>query len=890
MSGKRKSGAPSDFKRIKAKVGKKALKPANVTDTSFRAASVSVRSQTVDFSATSSDKLVSARGRSVHELTTQLHHPAAAVRTSAIRGLGSIVVATDTEFLKAHLSNLLPAVAKCCVDEDESVRQLGLTVLRDVLTRTANECGPFLPLLTAYVTSALNSLDRATRLDGSRAVEILSTVLPSLMDVEVILPAFSGLLSDHSQQHSRRSADVPNKRKKTGSEAERYTILQSLVSLLRAIPDKQDSMRDASGTMADAKPDLTFVSGGRTVNALHIVRHRERSVRPIKNMDELVGFTETHQLSSQGKRSEHEGLSVAVATDLITKLRNILVEITQRGNHEGSRRGLFLGAVDVEELSLLMASIDLFWNSFCQDMLRQSGDAAHELRQVFTSLLSLILESFPVYPQNPSKELAPKYNVLNADICATLMDVGGHLAPESKGVGDWTKRVLDYLLPRLENDTLASTEEENPLTGPSSTVVDIVARLLLLKHFASEFTLTEKTRQMVMKKVCAVFFSDKDMNADMMRSAASRSAALLVMAVLSHENFLFGDNNSPFATSLTMAVKILPYYLKAWSDDYLSTSKAVISALHNIARRLDMESSSTQDILASLREGLVVVFAAPKRIKGKKLPLTSAAPIFEQYPEEMQRLVLGLLVMLRSSTDEITNGLGYMCVRCGNATSAVSPAIADAALYSMHSIRRSMPMQAYLSFVIRSIGIVNALPKRKKKDIPDKNGGATTGSSVETKNPEELVDNDSSPVQEIRLSDTPVDLQSVKASEASVIRATRFLVLCGSEKVLPMITPVLKEWLEAICPNSGFNVTEKMIRFRAASAIIAMMSLDIQSSSMDIGGEFVTPTSIFDFTPELAGDAATAVCNAFLLCSTRSRAEKDSLDVFDYILQPMLVS
>ena len=47
-STKRKTSSQQpDFKRIKAKVGKRALKPANETDTTFRAASLRVSGQAV---------------------------------------------------------------------------------------------------------------------------------------------------------------------------------------------------------------------------------------------------------------------------------------------------------------------------------------------------------------------------------------------------------------------------------------------------------------------------------------------------------------------------------------------------------------------------------------------------------------------------------------------------------------------------------------------------------------------------------------------------------------------------------------------------------------------------------------------------------------------------
>lgn len=876
---KRKSNAPSDFKRIKAKVGKRAPKPANDTNTSFRSASVSVRSQAVDLSSGDGKLLVSARGRSLHELTTQLNHPAAAVRTSAIRGLGN-VVDTHSDFLKAHLSALLPAIAKCCVDEEDVVRQLGLSVLRDVLTRTSKEnvMRPFVALLTAYATSALNSLDRSTRLDGGRTVEVLSTALPSLMSsqVEVLLPAFVGLLSDHSL-HSRRSGTTPNKRKKKGDEGGRYAILQALVTLLRTIPEKQLALSNCAESMT---PDLTFVPGGRTVNALLVPRQHKRSVRPIHNVKEM----EDDLGSVHGEELPRKGLSVGTVADLISKLHGIVVEVSQRDGTEG-RDGSYLSAADVEELALLVEAVRLFWNAFCRDMLHQaSGDkssGAKGLRQVFMSLLSLLLELFPVRQQNPSADVAMKYALLNADLCATLMDIGGYLSTEAKAL-DWTRRVLEYLLPRLKNGA-----EFQSLDGTSSTAVDVIARLLLLRHDPVGFTLPEKTRCMVLERVCDAFFLDNDLDSDEARSASSRRAALLIVAMIRNENFELALCKSPFTSILQAAVKTLPFYLQAWRGDFIPESRAVLSALHDISRRLELECPSTQDIILCLRNGLVMVFCARRKVTRQKVDQASSSTVFEQYPQEMQRLALGLLVMLQAPSDETTSGLSYMCAQSDSCKGALSPTIADAVLNAVHYIRHSMSMQAYLQFVISSIGITSIPAKRKEKrgqTASDLEGDARTASETEAKCAEGR-----STSLEARSSEVQINIESVKAKDAFVLRATRSLILCGSAKVLPMITPVLKDWMAGMCRSSGLSPTQVAIRFRSASAIVAMLILDIQSSCVEIGSKDRSAPSIVDVAPDLGQNLVGAVCDAFFLCFSRSGPENDSLDAFDCLMQPVLV-
>ena len=764
-SGKKRKAENTDFKRIKAKVGKRAVKPANVTDTRFKSASVSVKNQAVKFSSLNS-KLVSERGHSIQDLTTQLNHPATAVRVSAIRGLAN-VVESHSESLKAHLSVLLPAVAKCCVDEDGDVRQLGLSVLRNILANENEQVlRPFLPLLTAYVTSALNSLDKSTRLDGGQAVDILSTSLPALMgsQAQILLPAFVALLSDYSHSHQRQSDSVAKKRKKSSDTTEnrRFTILRSLVALLRTV--REENREIESDSMKAAKPDFVFVPGGRTVNALLVAGRKQQFVRPIKSINDLSSFAE----GSIGiDTTEKGGVSVSVATDIISKLRDIFIELSQRGGTEVTTGRVSLTATDAEELSLLNEAVGISWKAFARNMIRQATDpkSVEGLRKLFITVLSFMLESFPVQPQGNQTASAAKCSLLNADMCVTFMDIGSFLDVDSKGL-NWTKIVLDYLLPRLDSDASFSIQGD--------TIIDVLSRLLMLKHGPVNFTLADKTRCKILKKICALYFAG-DVKPDMAQLAASRRAALLIIEILKNENFVIRDD-SPFNEALRLALKSLPFYLQSWRGNFKGESTAVLSALHDVARRLDLEKESSEDIVGCLRNGVTVICEDRKRVKGEK---GSHSTIFELYSEEMQRKTLGLLVMVRVPSGATMNGLSDICARCSDigTEGVVSPAIADAIMHAVHSVRRTISMQAYLSFIVASTGMTQLKRKKNQNRRIDVN-------------PEDECEAREQPPTEVVF-----DLEMIKASEAPVLRAARYIVLSGSSKTLPMIQPVLHGWL-----------------------------------------------------------------------------------------------
>eukprot|EP00804_Cyclotella_cryptica_P001343 CCRYP_014109-RA/>CCRYP_014109-RA protein AED:0.27 eAED:0.27 QI:0/-1/0/1/-1/1/1/0/1182 len=235
---KSKHQPAKDFaKRPRAKVGKRAPAKLNATDTSFKTSSVAVRSQAISLdknaaktqggvrsSLASRMEMQSSRGNALSTLQTSLRHHAAAVRCSGLKGIRDAVQSLagkedgtkskdddDVEVLnlgisvlEANLPSLLPNMCRCWLDEDGDVRKLAIHLFGDIIndlsvqSRITNIGGaaishlmclvPFVPILCAYASSALNSLDRSIRKDGSLIVGMMASCTAN--------PSFSLLRED----------------------------------------------------------------------------------------------------------------------------------------------------------------------------------------------------------------------------------------------------------------------------------------------------------------------------------------------------------------------------------------------------------------------------------------------------------------------------------------------------------------------------------------------------------------------------------------------------------------------------------------------------------------------------------------------------------------------
>jgi hypothetical protein len=118
-----------------------------------------------------------------------------------------------------------------------------------------------------------------------------------------------------------------------------------------------------------------------------------------------------------------------------------------------------------------------------------------------------------------------------------------------------------------------------------------------------------------------------------------------------NENFGLVLVKGPFTLILQTAAKASPFYLQAWRSDFIPRSRAVLSALHDVSRRLASDCPATQDTIQCPRNGLVVVFCTPRKMTYQKADRQSSSPFFKEYQQEMQGLALVLLVMLQAPSE-----------------------------------------------------------------------------------------------------------------------------------------------------------------------------------------------------------------------------------------------
>jgi hypothetical protein len=653
------------------------LKPANVTDTSFRAASLHVAGQILDRgnSTSSSGDILSSRGRTLLELTSQLGHPAAAVRLSAMKGLQN-VVSSQKQSLRTHLSILVPTCSKSCVDEDADVRQVGLAVLSDLVTsQDETTLRPFTSLLVAYATSALHSLDAPMRMDGARAVLTMARFIPSLMapHQNKLLPPYISLLGDRTM----------------AKQAEE--ILQSLLTLLKTKQVNTKHSHDAAHDDND-DPDLVILENGRSCPALMLPGRKTGHSNPLlERISELPSLDrlDSWNMTTKGISNTIDQESDESTThDLLEKLRDVLVEATGQG--EDVVVATTEAAMSMNKVSLVVQAIRWMWNLHAASLVAASRNSPSQVEKLGQQILQMLLEIFPITQEDVRSSDHIRIDSINADLCTTVMNMASSLP--SSAECEWIEPLCSYLLPRLEKLAINQT---------TSAALDVFGALLLLR---GDETLATNSLDML-ERLRIIFFEEDD-NVELARSPAGRKVALLMSDILKEHDYCMDDKmNQELKTVLTQILQRLPSYLIAWSGDFLFETNAIVSLLHNVVRRIDDKEDA---LLVSMRTSLSGIVSL-KKAKAKTRERTA----FENYGVALQRQFLGLLVMVESPSEEIITGLGTICARCSLKLDApvVSETIADSIVDSLHLIRKTLSMQSYLGFLISSTGIANTIKK-----------------------------------------------------------------------------------------------------------------------------------------------------------------------------------
>ncbi|KAL9183677.1 hypothetical protein ACHAXT_004533 [Thalassiosira profunda] len=484
-----------------------------------------------------------------------------------------------------------------------------------------------------------------------------------------------------------------------------------------------------------------------------------------------------------------------------------------------------------------------------QDM----GECIHAYHATAGKALSTLIEAFPICPMDPIA--LPRYELTNAGMCSTLAELGGDNASEnSRGISSqWVDSVFSYVLPRL----ISTGEVEDDTTGEgakaegvaTNVLLKVVSKLLLprdggagessqsyllnspekrhelLDAFAEAFfpkILFPSKRERETQKVNQVYTSvdvpEREQRIKRLASTTMGQTAAMLLSVFINRSAsgLVDPNSDEDRTDpvlLLQMVSVLPLYLTSWEGRLPNETGAVLASLVALVRQWpgaleendDAEGASSlikehmNYLCLGLRYSLEELFRSKKR----------KPSIFERLPEQVQKLCVGLIGLLKCPSPALAKSLSTICSRplaSRKATeddTAISESMCHYIMETMHSLRKTVPMPVYLTFLIDSCG-----PK--------------------------ALDTSTDPFSEC-----------VFSSDGSIAQLARFLTTsCDqpSTKVLPMISPVLQKWMAASSASDD-AVLQRLVQSRAAVSILAAFTLDEVLSHTALQGDtdFVAP-------------------------------------------------
>ena len=886
----RKTHIPSDFKRLKAKVGKRAPQKANVTETKFKTASVQVKSQTINATtdpdndeALNRKEIITSKGKHLSQLLAQLNHPSPSVRISSLQGMKDATKSTPDAVIFNHLAALIPSLSKSMVDDDFKVRKLARIIFQDVIIRIGTNHAkekmiPFLPLSLAYVASALHSLDQDVRYDGSIALEIVCTHFRSELKKEkevrsllTTIPSYVTLFDDVSggvASVARRgigdigSTSISNakntskKKQKSKSGAKSKTseksisILRSFIAVLKATTlrgndevdvDKAWSLNDDTmkrlhpngATLLPSlnKPNLRFLHGGVASNAIvwkndsmkSICKYNCKSIYDLGSIANKI-----NQLKS--KTQSEKAINIKTQIDLLSRLRNRIVELSQEGNYED---GLSISSNHIHDLSLLVASLRLLWN--CHPRYFDKEDEAKikfvsydgktnewkKFKKTANLLLKLLIETFPVRDPSGNAANNHKYNLLNASLCCAISELGSVLDQSSNNRDDtkvqsqWVDHIFSYLLPKLREDNSDVHKETMERNKPNSKVTLMkVVEQLLLRHESGVYFLENKTKHLeLISTFASVFFSDRIKPTESLcRSLEGRRAVYILLALISeHYRGAWVEHLSEYWNVLSNMATSLPLYLIMWRDSYQKESSLVLSTLLSIARRHNATSTDDTSNLSSfcftIRDSLMDLFASDQDLS-----------VFEGYTSlSTQKLAISIMGVLQNPSDQLVSSFAQICSRFhSNNEANLDQDIVDDIMNVMYTIRSTVGFESYVSFLIESTNLNMYIGK-----VQDET--------------EEICNNSSC------------------FHDLALAMSSRYmcLLLNEDERIISILTPKFIQWLEESSKLDG------LLKARAAIIYIVCWSIHYTQNQK----------CYFTLSPVLKTSISNAITDSFLTSS-----------------------
>ncbi|TFK77025.1 hypothetical protein BDN72DRAFT_753619 [Pluteus cervinus] len=167
----------ADFSKAKLKLGKGKKTPSNVIDTSFKARSIALPTQSITTSKDTREP-TTKRNLSFDDLLAHLKHYNANTRKEAFIGLRELFE-EHWDTLSLKLPPLVNACARIIGDEDAGVRRALADFFKWLFPRIPQEdLVPHSPTLLLFTTSAQTHIFPEIRIDAIRFLDILLEAIP----------------------------------------------------------------------------------------------------------------------------------------------------------------------------------------------------------------------------------------------------------------------------------------------------------------------------------------------------------------------------------------------------------------------------------------------------------------------------------------------------------------------------------------------------------------------------------------------------------------------------------------------------------------------------------------------------------------------------------------
>ncbi|XP_047136384.1 testis-expressed protein 10 homolog isoform X1 [Hydra vulgaris] len=252
VKSKKKKEKTADFNKVKFKVGKHKPRGGNVTDTSFRTATINISAQ-LEVRNVPTNK----RNLSLKDLLNQVNHYNATIRHEAMLGMLDLFQ-SHPKVMHEQLSVWIPKVFERLSDTDSVVRHsLFICVKYAMNIFEENEIVPFYKIMIAYICCGMTHINEGVQLDSLNILDILLTKFPEAFIPfwKKVLTNFMDLISKQSSKQTSASQSVRGTKVKTkgremntvvggklSSVKGREQILEKLYKMLKVMLTYQQSL------------------------------------------------------------------------------------------------------------------------------------------------------------------------------------------------------------------------------------------------------------------------------------------------------------------------------------------------------------------------------------------------------------------------------------------------------------------------------------------------------------------------------------------------------------------------------------------------------------------------------------------------------------------------